>query len=447
MSELRPYQQQELDFHLEHPFSANWSEPGLGKTRVLLRAAESPTVVVAPAAVRDTRVWPREAERIGVEPPTVISYHEVARMGPLPDIPLRTLILDESQHAKDNKTTWFPGLEYMASRAQRMHQATGTPYPNAPHEVWAQFHLMYQDEYAFRYKWPWMETWFILTKNRYNPDARDISSNLANCNHKGAEAEQCAHWQEFYEANIEGRAIRHLRDDVLKDLPPLSGADHALDTPMTPLQARAYKAMKKSLMAIIPEEGIAIEALSKTEQFSMLHRLSSGLSILDPEADPKDKHSGKLAEFAELLSERKRPTLVTPWFRMSAAALARQCTRLGKSYVMMGSKTTRLQRDQAVQRFSQGDYDVMIASIGVVKEGVDGLQRGADEAILFERSWRPGDNEQTIRRLHRLGQVYPVTIRQLVTPSSVDSYQWDVIHAKEKIIGRALRRVELASLI
>lgn len=410
-------------------------------------AAEDPTVVVAPAAVRDTRVWPREAERIGRKAPTVVSYHEVARMGALPDIPLKTLILDESQHAKENKTSWYAGLEYMASRAQRVHQATGTPMPNAPHEIWGQFHLMYPDEYDFRYKWPFMEKWFVVSKNRHNPSARDISTALTNCNHKGEEAENCEHWLAFYEANIEGRAIRHLRDNVLTDLPPLSGADHPLDTPMTALQARTYKALKKELMAIIPEEGIAIEALSKTEQFSMLHRLSSGLSVLDPESDPKDKHSGKLAEFAELLSERSRPTLVTPWFRLSAAALGRQCNRLGKTYVLMGSRSTRTQRDQAVQRFAAGDYDVMIASIGVIKEGVDGLQRGADEAILFERSWRPGDNEQTIRRLHRLGQVYPVTVRQLITPKSVDSYQWDVLHAKETMIGHALRRSELASLL
>lgn len=445
--DLRPYQQAELDFLQQHPFSANWSEPGLGKTRVLLHAAEGKTVVVAPAAVRDTRVWQREAERIDKEPPEVFSYHEIGRMSPFPDLQFQTLILDESHHAKNKKTTWYPGLEYLASRAQRMHEATGTPFPNAPHEIWGQFHLMYQDEYDFRYFWPFMDKWFVVTKSIHNPNARDISTTLANCWHKGDESHNCEHWQAFHESVIEGRAIRHLRDNVLTDLPPLSGADHALDTPMTPLQAKTYKKLKKDLLAIIPEEGIAIEALSKTEQFSMLHRLSSGLSVIDPETDPLDKHSGKLIEFAELLSQRTRPTLVTPFFRMSAAAIARVCTRLGKSFVVMGSNTSRAKRDEAVQRFGAGDYAVMIASLGVVKEGVDGLQHGSDEAILFERDWRPGVNEQVIRRLHRLGQVYPVTVRQLVTPGSVDSYQWDVIHAKEQVIGRSLRRVELATLI
>lgn len=450
MIELRPYQQTSYEFLLDHPYSAIWDEAGLGKTYPLCLVSEGKTLVVAPAAVRDTKIWVYESERIGMEPPRVISYHEVARLqksGDIKNIQLDTLIMDESQHAIHKTTSWFPGLEYLAKKATRVHQATGTPMPNAPHELWGQFHLLFPEERYWRFFWPWATEYFSVMPSRWNPRAREVSTELLGCHHKGAEAETCSHWLAFHEANIQGRAIRHRRDDVLKDLPPLSGDDQPLWTPMTPMQARIYKSLKKDLLAIIPEEGIAIEALTQASQFIMLHQLSSGLSVLDPEQDPDDKQSGKLAEFAELISVRPRPTLATVWFRNSAQALARVSERQGKSYVFMASKTTRKQRDRAVQDFRAGLYDVMIASIGVIKEGVDGLQHAADEAILFERSWRPGDNEQTIRRLHRLGQEYPVTARQLVTPTTVDSYQWDVIHTKQRIVNRALRRSEIASLI
>lgn len=450
MRELRPYQQKIYEFLLAHPYSAVWAESGLGKTYPLCLVAEGKTLVVAPAAVRDTKTWLYESAKVGIEPPRVISYHEVARLqksGEIQDIELDTLIMDEAHHAIHKTTSWFPGLEYLAKKATRVHQATGTPMPNAPHELWGQFHLLFPKERPFKYFWPWATEFFSVMPNRYNPRAREVSTELMGCNHKGQEAESCEHWQAFHEQNIEGRAIRHKRADVLKDLPPLSGDDQPLWTPMAPVQLQVYKSLKKDLLALIPEEGIAIEALTQASQFIMLHQLSSGLSVLDPEQDPLDKQSGKLAEFAELISVRPRPTLATVWFRNSAQALARVCERQGKSYVFMSSKTTRHQRDRAVQDFSVGLYDVMIASIGVIKEGVDGLQHAADEAILFERSWRPGDNEQTIRRLHRLGQQYPVTARQLVCPQSVDSYQWDVIHTKQRIVNRALRRAEIASLI
>lgn len=444
---LRPYQLQDYEFLQEHPFSALWDDAGLGKTRPALMAAEGRTLVVAPAAVRDTEVWQNEAARIGKEPPRVVSYQEVAKWGPSPNIELDTLIMDESQHAI-NDTSWRAGLASLAHDAKRVHQCTGTPFPNSPHELWGQFNLLYDDEHQFSAKWRWMEDWFIVTPSRYDAHAKDVSAALANCNHKGAEAEACEHWLTFHQANIEGRAIRHRRDDVLTDLPPLSGAEHALWTPMKPLQSRIYKGIKKELLALIPEEGIEIELLKNAQQFSALWQISSGVSVFDPAQDPTDKHSGKLDMFAELLNERTRPTLVTPWFKNSAAALARICAKKKRSVVMMGSKTTRPQRKRAVEAFGRGEFDVMIASVGVVKEGVDGLQHGSDEAMLFERAWTPGVNEQVIRRLHRLGQTYPVTARQLVTPKSVDSYQWlDALPGKQRGISRALRRAEIDAML
>ena len=100
-----------------------------------------------------------------------------------------------------------------------------------------------------------------------------------------------------------------------------------------------------------------------------------------------------------------------------------------------------------VEQFGAGALPVLIASLGVVKEGVDGLQYGSDEVIMFERSWVPGDNEQTIRRLHRLGQARPVTARQLVTPRSVDNGQWVDVGKKGLRIGRTLSPVEVATML
>lgn len=446
MTELFPFQETSLRFLKDHPFSVVWDDMGLGKTRTLLLAAEGDTLVVAPAAVRDTRVWELEADRIGVKPPQVVSYHEIARMGPSPDVRPRTLILDEAHHAKNSKTSWHNGLAVIANRAVRVHQGTGTPMPNSANEIWGPFNLLYPDEHAFRYYWPWAEMWFGKFASRH-ADTYEAGTTLLGCRHKGDDAEMCEHWREFHEANIAGRAIRHARDDVLTELPPLTGNDDPLWTPMTATQKRAYASMKKDLLALIPDEGIELEALSATHQFSLLHQMASGVSIADPNSDPTDKHSGKLVEFADLIRYRKRPTLAVAWFRNSAAAIARVCAKQKKSYVIMGAATSRNNRAKAVADFSAGRFDVMVASIGVVKEGVDGLQRASDETILFERDWRPGVNDQVIRRLHRLGQDYPVTARQLITPKSVDSYQWDVLHDKATGIRRALRRAELEALL
>lgn len=448
-SELRPYQRDDLKFFQENPRSGNWSDAGTGKTRVMLLAADtSDILVVAPAAIRDTKVWPKEAERLDEPAPLVVSYHAVARAGPadIADLARSIVIMDESQHAKERKVSWSPNLLYLSKQAERVHQATGTPMPNGPDEIWGQFHILFPEDKRFKAYWPWIMEWFVVQPNRFNPRARDVLG-LLGCRHQGDEAEHCEHWQAFHDANIEGRVVRHLFDDVLADLPPLSGAEHPLDTPMTTLQARVYKGLKKELLALIPDEGIAIEALTQASQFQMLQQLSTGLSVIDPDADPKDKESGKFAILTGLFEGRNRPQMVTVWYRNSAKAVVRICERMGLTYVAVGGKTTRRQRDIAVTEFSKGGIDVFIGSVGVVKEGIDGLQHAANEIILLERSWRPGDNTQTIRRLQRMGQEHPIIARQLLTPKSADSYQWDQIHSKSRNIHLALRRSEIASLI
>jgi SNF2 family DNA or RNA helicase len=56
----------------------------------------------------------------------------------------------------------------------------------------------------------------------------------------------------------------------------------------------------------------------------------------------------------------------------------------------------------------------------------------------------PSQNEQVIRRLHRIGQTRPVTVRQLVTPKSVDALQWKTLADKQLGIDPVLTATDLA---
>lgn len=448
MSDLRPYQQADLDFLTAHPRSALWDEAGVGKTRPLLHAAEGQTLVIAPAAVRDTEVWELEAQRIGIEPPQVISYHAAAKPGYLAELRPHTLILDESQWIKERKVSWGEPIYDLAQRTARVHEATGTPMPNNAQELWGQLRLIRPQTREMKHYWPWVRTWFDDAPTRFSKFA--MSENLKGCRCRDPDdldAAACEHWQAFHTENIAGYAIRHLRDEVMKDLPPLSGDDTPLWTPMTSKQRKLYTSLEKDFLASLPSEGIVFEALTDSAKFTAMCQLASGLSVLDLDLDPKDKESGKITALRDTLASRQRPTVVTVWYKNSAAAVARVCKDLKLSHVMMGSKTTRPQRRDAVQQFSAGGIDVMIASIGVIREGIDGLQYASDETVLFERSWVPGHNEQVIRRLHRLGQQRPVTARQLVTPGSTDSAQWDQIIRKGSHIGRVLSPVEVATIL
>lgn len=451
--DLRPYQQTDYDHLRVSPRFAVWDEAGLGKTRPILLAANAAAggqrvLVVAPGAVRDTQVWQREAERVGIEPPEVISYHQAIRGLPAG---YRVKVLDEAHRLKERKTSWHDPIYngVWTSETEAVYEATGTPMPNAAFELWGQLRMLRpKSERGMQFYWPWVREWFQEAPNRYSSYA--MSEHLKYCNCFPADAPQgqsCPHWQQFYEANIAGYAVRHLRDEVMGDLPALDGHEDPLWCPMTTQQRKLYRQMVEDFLSLIPEDGITIEALNDADKFVKLWQLSSGLSVLDPSADPKHTQSGKLNWLREHVRYADRPLLIVVWFKNSAQAVADVCTSLKVSWQAMGAKTTPKQRVQTVVDFGEGRIPVLIASLQVISTGVDGLQYGSDEIDLFERSWVPGDNDQVIRRLHRLGQTRPVTARQLVTPDSYDAGQWDDVHAKTGRIGRTLSPVEVATML
>lgn len=231
------------------------------------------------------------------------------------------------------------------------------------------------------------------------------------------------------------------RDEELLDLPPMSGHDTPMWTPMTPDQKRLYKQLAKDFIASLPAEGIELEAISESQKFVQLWMLATGVSIVDPEQDPKDKFSGKLPLVAELIEDRKNPVLLGCYFRNSAKALVRLCDRLGVRYATFGATTTPQARKEAVRGFQAGELDVMIGSIPVIGEGL--TLTAADSVVLLERMWTPDKNSQVIRRVRRRGQDKPVGVRQLVTPDTVDQGQWETLKIKRTRIAR----VDVAQLI
>jgi SNF2 family DNA or RNA helicase len=252
--------------------------------------------------------------------------------------------------------------------------------------------------------------------------------------------EDCEHWAKF--RALEQEPWMLARPESLLDLPPMSGADTPLLTPMKPGQKSLYNKLKKDYIASLPESGIDIESLSTSQRFIHLWQLSTGVSSVgEGDQDLDDKQSGKLALTAEMVDDRSSPTLLGCYFRNTARSLVRLCERLGKSYVTFGASTTPKGRKEAVRGFQEGSFDVMIGSIPVVGEGL--TLTAADGVYLVERMWTPDKNTQLIRRVQRRGQQRSVGVRQLVTPDSVDQGQWEALKDKKARVNR----VDVARLL
>lgn len=112
--------------------------------------------------------------------------------------------------------------------------------------------------------------------------------------------------------------------------------------------------------------------------------------------------------------------------------------RLLKSPVYTG-KTPKAKRRQALERFLDDDKTkVLIAQIGAVGTGTDGIQDVCHRSMFFETSWRYIDNKQAIHRTYRNGQKLPCHASVLSLVGSVDDYVAKIITRNAKTINSVL---------
>lgn len=432
-----PHQVSGIEFLSDRPAALLADEAGLGKSAQLIRAAEEPVVIVAPAMVLESGTWDDEIEKWapGVDA-TQVSYSSLAQRGPKGQVPrdangfptcppkkeyidrLRhggTLILDESHYIKGRKTNWSVACEELAKYADKIEQATGTPIPNWAHEAYMALRMCWPEEARpgkqFGSYWRWVQEWFEVTQSRWNARAREIGGLLPEHT-----------WDDFYDANWGDRMLLRLRDEVLQDLPPLTWTGKKGPTDpheiwrvdMTKEQAKAYRDLRRDFITWL-DTGEEVAAWSTPGLLVKLAKCATGLESL-----AGGKGSGKLDALRYILTDRPRQTLVVAHFRDSVEATAVVSREVGKTAAIVHGGISGAQRKDAIRRFQEGMVDTLCASLDTISEGVTLHQGGADQVVCVERSWRPSKNEQVIRRLHRIGQLRPVSAIDLVTRGTVD---------------------------
>lgn len=471
--ELYPYQKTGIEFLQDRERAFLADEPGLGKSRQLWEASVGTTLVVAPAMVLDggtwydeTHLWPnpqahaytaaysalnarqKTGKTKSSTKPIMALHDDIKAIGRIP-----TLVLDECHYVKGRHTTWTYAAELLAKQADQVFLATGTPIPNWPHELFMPLRLLFPDEAKpgkrFGSYWRWVDDWFDWGMSPYR-EFEKVIYGLRRCSPKCGlrpPTDPCDHYHEFVADNLGDRFLQRLRDDVLPDLPPLT--QQTIKVEMTANQATAYRQMKKEYLATI--DGAEIVAWSAGAKNVMLDRMTTGLGVVDTDSPPTVAESGKFKRLEYDLTARARPTLVVAHYQQSVEAAAEVARSLGaKTGIIHGlvSKATRIERARAFQR---GELDVLCGSLETISEGLN-LQQRADMVIFLEKSFKPSRNEQALRRIHRLGQVHPVSALDYVSVlprggRTVDGAKRDLLATKTDLQMRVLTAAQFASLL
>jgi len=142
-----------------------------------------------------------------------------------------------------------------------------------------------------------------------------------------------------------------------------------------------------------------------------------------------------VASYVEMLAEGSDPDEAFVLFAHHREVIAQLTTRLRafRPVVITGS-TSPLGRRDAIHTFmTDRRCRLFIGQMQAGGTGVDGLQTRASRVIFAEASWIPGENEQCVDRLHRMGQTRSVHVDFLVAADSLNA----------RILGRAVEKLRV----
>ena len=110
----------------------------------------------------------------------------------------------------------------------------------------------------------------------------------------------------------------------------------------------------------------------------------------------------------------------------------------GDSCVIYNGKMTQKQKDKAEDAFMNNKkIKVFIGQIYAAGVGIT-LTRG-NICIFNSYSWVPGDNQQVMDRLHRLGQENDVTVYYQLFSNTVSEDMFEKVMRKELLINTVIK--------
>ncbi|UYL86756.1 DNA helicase [Arthrobacter phage Albanese] len=411
-------------------------EPGLGKSRQAIEAFDGPdrrNAIIAPAMVINGGTWRDQLNQWSDYPENwvVIPYssmnvrEKTAKGGLKPSsklVPELTgkfhgLVVDECHYTKGRGTYWTKSVELVAKNSEHVLEMTGTPIPNWAHEMFTLLRVLYPEKAKrggpLGSYWRWVEEWFEVTLSQHREHERVIGRLLAcraEC-YLNPPSTPCSHYSDFMSANLGRHFLRRLRDDCL-DLPPVTIQE--IEVPMSTDQKKHYREMKKHFMTEVDDKEIL--SWSTGARHVALDKISVSPWLLNPTGEPR---GGKFEQLRFDLAGRARPTLVLAHYRDVVEGCVGVAQSLGATVASVHGGNTKTANGRAVQDFKDGRLDVLVGSLEMVAEGLQ--LTVADMAIFVETSYKPYRNEQARQRVHRLGQTRPVTIKDYITPGTVDA--------------------------
>jgi SNF2 family DNA or RNA helicase len=443
---LRPYQQEDVDFMIKHKRVLNANDPGLGKTletlTVVNNLPEGEVLIISPKMA--TGVWKYEANKwynwyslrmtgeFNKEDRYIIRklYEEenqrilIANSAMLEEIhqwkdTWSTIVVDEAHLLgllnPDSET--FKIL--CKFKSDNLFILTGTPVRKGPQDLYPMLHLL--DPKRFRAYWPFVNRYCHVLQGRFGKDILNRPKDPV------AFREMLSHYM-----------VRHKKKDVLQDLPDKIRQPILLQ--MEGEQKRVYDELLENMMVEVGDEVIATPTI--LTQDLRLRQIAVCPRILGIDDDGIGLRTIASYLIPEAFSHGTPVVVATP-FREAIPHIeyAIRKSNKGVEIFQIHGKIKETAQEIA-QRFQDCPKTEKVL-IYTIKSGASWTAHSASVGFMLGFEWSTTEQIQCEDRIHRIGQVNKVFWNYVINEQTMDEIVMDKLDEKNMAIGWVLTPKEM----
>ncbi|MDY7032659.1 MAG: DEAD/DEAH box helicase [Thermodesulfobacteriota bacterium] len=324
----------------------------------------------------------------------------------------KTLIVDESQAAKEPKSAISKRLIVFADQVPYVYLLSGTPAPNSPLEYFCQIRMLDQgvfgsNYYSFRKKYSYQSGYGGFKWKMKKEMMPEFLEKLA----------------QFSEV------VR--KEDVL-DLPERTYRSREVN--LSSKEMVAYKEMEANLLIEIDEEEIS--AANAAVKLGKLRQASSGF-FYNEAKEGIQVGTSKLKELLKLLEEiGDSQVIIWTQFRYEADQISKA---LAEKAVVVDGSIPQGQKIENIKDFKSGKVQYVIAHPKSMGHGQ--TLTNCSYSIDYSLSFSLELYEQSKDRIYRKGQKNRCTYYHLLAKNTVDATILDALSKKQKVADAILNHI------
>lgn len=437
---LYEFQQEDVDWLVERSGGFLWADPGLGKTRQAIIAADllgkTPILIICPSSLKswwrqeilamfpsasiitcgvggrfglcNNQPLPKAQDHGGSLPRWWIVHYAGVRLNlALCQLPWKTVVVDECHYIKNRKAQRTKAVMDITPKYAHRIGLTATPFGNNPAELWAQLRWMAPDVKGLRSYWKFYDIFVDYEwENRGPQKYRKIKG--------GRNLRALSKLMSAY-------GVRRGKDTVAPQLPPMT--DTFLPLQITPAQGALYKQLKKKANVEIelPLQGTDGPTEEQAVRLIIPNALARMLRMEQVTSHPWTFGVGegaKMEWLKEWVSGYSKQALIVTRFKETSRHIAEylKTKRLVVDHLktiprcrnaITGDVSVKA-RSVIIEDWKAGKHQFIVGTIDTLGIGLSFPQ--AHHMIAFDVLPSVIKMDQVRHRIHRLTTQHPVEI-------------------------------------